>query len=50
MSAATLLVLNSWCKRNLEFAFLRNLVIGLIDGGDLLGGDRDELLRQARRD
>ena len=34
----------------LEFALLRNLVIGLIDGGDLLGGDRDELLRQAAHD
>jgi hypothetical protein len=37
-------------QSDLEFALLRNLVIGLIDCDDLLGGDRDELLRQAARD
>ena len=30
---------------DLEFALLPNLFIGLVDGGDLLGGDSDELFR-----
>src|SRR5262245_48017380 len=37
-------------KENLNPALVGDLAIGLVDGGDLLGGDGDEFLRHAAGD